>query len=75
MQLIASRICPFIDSRSLEERNAREVLFRQQDGGFILYLSDSDRLIGAEERLIRLNGRDALIWINEGAENFGSFWE
>lgn len=75
MRLVASRTCPFIDSRSLEMRNGREALFRQNDGSFILYLSDSDRLPGAEERIVRLDARAALLWANEPPENQGSFWE
>lgn len=74
MHLIASRKCPFIDSRSLEVRTGREALFRQSDGSFILYLSDSDRLPGAEERIVRLDARSALLWTNEPPENRGSFW-
>jgi hypothetical protein len=75
LKLIASRIIPFIDGSSLEERTGREALFRVEDGGFLLYLSDSDGLCGADERLIALNSRDALIWINESAEASGSFWQ
>ena len=75
MKLIASRIIPFIDGSSLEERTGREALFRDEDGGFVLYLSDSDSLSGADERLIALGPRDALLWINESAEAGGSFWQ
>ena len=75
MKLIASRIIPFIDGSSLEERSGREALFRAEDGGYVLYLSDSDSLSGADERLIALNARDALIWINESADAGGSFWQ
>ncbi len=75
MRLVASRTCPFIDSRSLEMRNGREALFRQNDGSFILYLSDSDKLPGAEERIVRLDARAALLWANEPPESQGSFWE
>jgi hypothetical protein len=75
LQLIASRIVPCIDSALLEERNAREALLRDRDGEFILYLSDSDGSPAAGERLIRLGFRDALIWLNEKAENPGEFWE
>jgi hypothetical protein len=74
MHLVISRMCPFIDSRSLEVRNGREALFRQTDGSFILYLSDSDKLSGAEERIVRLDARSALLWANEPPEGQGSFW-
>ena len=75
LKLIASRIIPFIDGSSLEERTGREALFRAEDGGFVLYLSDGDGLAGADERLIALKPRDALIWINESPEACGSFWQ
>ena len=74
MKLIASRIIPFIDGSSLEERSGREALFRADDGGYVLYLSDGDTSSSADERLIALAPRDALIWINESAEACGSFW-
>jgi hypothetical protein len=74
MHLVVSRTCPFIDSLSLEMRNGREALFRQNDGSFILYLSDNDKLPG-EERIVRLDARAALIWANEPPESQGSFWE
>ena len=75
LKLIASRIIPFIDGNSLEERTGREALFRAEDGGFVLYLSDGDGFAGADERLIALKPRDALIWINESPEACGSFWQ
>ena len=75
VQLIASRIVPFIDSALLEERSACEALLRDRDGEFILYLSDSDGSSVTGERLIRLGFRDALIWLNEKAESSGEFWE
>jgi hypothetical protein len=75
LKLIASRIIPFIDCGALQERSAREALFRHEDGAFVLYLSDSDGRCNADERLIPLDPRNALIWINESAEARGSFWE
>lgn len=75
MQLIASRIVPFIDSALLEERSAREALLRDRDGEFILYLSDGDGSPASGERLIRLGLRDALIWLNENTDDPGAFWE
>ena len=72
MQLVSSRIVRFIDSQSLEAGSAREVLFRNSSG-FILYLSDDDYSSAPEERLISLELREALIWLNEGPDH-GSFW-
>lgn len=73
MQLVSSRIVRFIDSVSLEAGRAREVLFRNSSG-FILYLSDDDHSSVPEERLISLELREALIWLNEGYSDQGSFW-
>jgi hypothetical protein len=75
LKLIASRIIPFIDCGSLQERRAREALFRHEDGAFVLYLSDGDGFCDVDERLISLDPRNALLWINESAEARGSFWE
>ena len=72
MQLVASRNVHFIDSQSLEAGSAREVLFRNSRG-FILYLSDDDYSSAPEERLISLELREALIWLNESSDE-GSFW-
>jgi hypothetical protein len=75
LQLIAARTIPFVDSNSLEERRAREALFRGEDGSFFLYLTAGDISRGAEERLVSLDSRYALIWINEDADSIASFWE
>jgi hypothetical protein len=73
MELVSSRIVHFIESETLEPGQAREILFRD-DGGFILYLSDSDDSSASEERLISLELREALIWLNEDSLDQGSFW-
>jgi hypothetical protein len=73
MQLVSSRIVQLIDSESLEPGQAREILFRDSSG-FVLYLSDSDYSSASEERLISLELREALIWLNEGCSDQGSFW-
>ena len=75
MQLIAARTIPFVDSNSLEERRAREALFRGEDGSFFLYLTAGDISRGAEERLVLLDSRYALIWINEDPDSTAPFWE
>jgi hypothetical protein len=73
MQLVSSRIVRFIDSVSLEAGSAREVLFRNSSG-FILYLSDNDYSSSPQERLISLELREALVWLNEDYSDQGSFW-
>jgi hypothetical protein len=44
------------------------------DGAFLLHMS-SDRKLEAQERIIRLTVRDAISWLNNAPDEFGSFWE
>jgi hypothetical protein len=74
MQLVLSRTIPFIDSRSLAPRQAREALFRTTGNRFVLYLAESNSPSASEERVILLDLREALIWLNEPSELSGSFW-
>ncbi len=74
MQMIHSRLIPFIHADSLAFRQAREALFRDEGTGFFLYLSDGEDPSHAEERIIRLEPREALIWLNETREDGGAFW-
>ncbi len=71
MDLLASRIYPFIDTGSLVEHRACDTLFRTEDGGFLLHLSSP---IGAY-RVLRIDCRAALVWINEEPDEFGKEWE
>jgi hypothetical protein len=74
MQLIASRTYAFIDSRSLIERLARDTLFRNGVDEFLLHMATHDS-VEEDDRLIRLNCRAALLWINEPIEEFGIEWQ
>jgi hypothetical protein len=74
MQILASRTYPFIDFESLEEHQARDTLFRTDDGAFVLHLSSSHQP-NVGDRLVWLNWRAALIWINKTTEDFGAEWE
>ena len=74
MQLIASRIVPFIDCALLEERNAREALLRDRDGGFFLYLSDSDGASVTGERLIPFVGVFVKT-VDQAAKQINVEWE
>lgn len=74
MQMIFSRKIPFIDAQSLAPGQALEVLFRDENNGFILYLSDGGSSSNMEERIVRLEMREALIWLNEPPEDGGAFW-
>ena len=42
---------------------------------FVLYLSDGAPPPLRKERLISLSSREALLWLNEGQGEAGSFWE
>ncbi|MGV7213410.1 hypothetical protein [Bradyrhizobium sp. UFLA05-112] len=74
MELICSRSIPALDTESLLPFEAREALFRDHHG-FLLYLTKGlSRSAFNEERLLRLEAREALIWLNEMPEEQGSFW-
>ena len=74
MQLVSSRTIPFLDSETLAPRLAREALFRAGSDRFVLYLADGGSSSADEERVMFLDLREALIWLNEPAEQHGSFW-
>lgn len=74
MQLVSSRMISFIGVPSLATLEAKEALFHDDGKGFILYLSGGDASSAAEERVVFLELREALIWLNEPPEDRGSFW-
>jgi hypothetical protein len=63
-----------IDYQTMSEFIGNERLFRTPAGAFVLHLS-SERKLEAEERIIRLNVRDAITWLNQTPDEFGCFWE
>jgi hypothetical protein len=73
MQLISSRTIASLDAHSLAPTEAKEALFRIDDG-FLLYLSDGTTADGREERVVKLGLREALVWLNEEPQDAGSFW-
>jgi hypothetical protein len=73
MEMICLRNVAFIDAESLSACEAREALFRDNTG-FLLYLSKNAPLGPSEERVVRLEAREALIWLNETEQDCGSFW-
>jgi hypothetical protein len=75
MQMISSRAVAFIDAQSLAPGETREALFRDGDGCFLLYLRDGEHASVTEERVLLLGLREALLWLNEPAQERGSFWE
>ena len=74
MQLISSRTISFLDTHSLAGGQAREALFRNDDGRYILYLTDGSQASSSGERVIFLELREALIWLNEADQEQGAFW-
>jgi hypothetical protein len=72
IKLVVSRTYPFIDPDALVERQARDTLFRMPDGSFLLHLSNDEA--AAEDRLLRIDSRAALLWLNAGPEEFGIEW-
>jgi hypothetical protein len=74
MQLLASRDYPVIDYQTMGEFVGRERLFRATDGTLLLHMSSKGKL-EAEERIVWLTVRDAISWVNEAPDEFGSFWE
>jgi hypothetical protein len=74
MELLISRGYPFIDPRSLVEYQARDSLLRMADGTFLLHPPSSNRPVD-DERLIWIDCRAALIWINAAPNEFGNEWQ
>jgi hypothetical protein len=74
MRMISLRIIPFLDADSLASGLAREALFLDGNNCFVLYLSDGVPSSNMKERIIRLEMREALIWLNETSQDEGSFW-
>lgn len=69
MQLIASRTYPYLDD-AIEQREARDSLFKTKDA-YLLYM----RSVGeGDERVIWLDFRAALLWLNASADEFGREW-
>lgn len=73
MQLMVSRRYPVIDAQTLSEDVARDALFRTADGSYLLYMA-SGRQVEFEERILFLDCRDALLWLNEAPDARGSYW-
>ena len=74
MQLLESRDYPVIDHQTMEEFTGYDRLFRASDGAFLLHMSSEGKL-EAEERILWLSVREALSWLNDAPDQFGSFWE
>ena len=73
MQLICFRTYPFLDTQTLEERQARDTLLRIGENEFLLHMTSDD--VVQEERLFRFDSRAALVWINQQVDEYGVDWE
>jgi hypothetical protein len=74
MELLVSQSYPFIDCDSLVEHQARDSLFRIADGSFMLHLSSTNRPV-EDDRLVWIDCRAALLWINATPDELGAEWE
>ena len=69
MQMICLRTIPFVDVDHPAFREGREALFRDDDRRFFLYISKDISSSQTEERVVALEAREALIWLNEESHN------
>jgi hypothetical protein len=74
VQIVASRLYPFLDASSLKECMAQDTLLRSDDGAYILHMSSRDQTTN-QDRLIWLDSRSALMWVNASAEEYGMEWK
>jgi hypothetical protein len=74
VQLLAFREYPAIDVQTLVEFTGHERLFRGADGSCLLHMSSEGQPL-AEERIVWLSVRDAILWLNEEPDHYGSLWE
>ena len=70
MKLVLSRCHPIADAQTPTGYFAREALFRTDDGSF-LYMA-SEGKTGREERILFLDCRDALVWLNATPDILGT---
>jgi len=74
MKLVLSRCHPITDAQALTGYFTREALFRTDDGSFLLYMA-SEGKTGREERILFLDCRDALVWLNATSDVRGTSWQ
>jgi hypothetical protein len=74
LHLLGYREYRVVDYQTMIEHVGCERLFRAINGAFLLHMS-SEGVPSAEERIIRLSARDALSWLNQEPDEFGSYWE
>jgi len=72
MRLVLSRCYPIADAQTPTGYFAREALFRTDNGSFLLYMA-SEGQAEREERILFLNCRDALVWLNATPDAVGTY--
>ena len=70
MRLIATHQYSFLDVQTLTKCQARDTLFRYDENSFLLHMTPGE---GEDDQLVWLDCRAALLWINQSAEEYGSF--
>ncbi|MEH2487106.1 hypothetical protein [Bradyrhizobium sp. AZCC 2230] len=73
MHLVATRKYAFIATQTLAECQARDSLFRFAENKFLLHMTSDEDL--EDERLVWLDTRAALLWINQTTDEYGINWE
>jgi len=74
VQIVASRVYPFLDASSLRECLAHDTLLRTHDGAYILHMSSGEETEN-QDRLIWLDSRSALMWVSASEEEYGMEWK
>jgi hypothetical protein len=69
MRLIARRRYSFVDAETLIERQALDTLFRFGEQSFLLHITPGE---GDDDQLVWLDSREALLWINQTTDEFGT---
>ncbi|UPJ44167.1 hypothetical protein IVB40_09050 [Bradyrhizobium sp. 40] len=67
MRLIASRKYSFVDAETLIER--QDTLFRLGERSFLLHITPGE---GDHDQIVRLDCREALLWLNQSTDDFGT---
>jgi hypothetical protein len=73
MQLMVSPNCPAIDAQAHTEYLAHDARFRIADGPYCLHTASKGQ-IESEERIILLDCRNALAWLNGMPDAPRSYW-
>jgi hypothetical protein len=73
MLLIASRKYSFLDAQTLTEQTASDTLLKIGENAFLLHMTSGDGF--EHERVVQLDARSALLWINQTPDEYGLNWE